>query len=103
VGNLTVTLQVLPGRVDYANTVIVTINDSSGNPVTDAQVQLRTNMELMNMGTAQATVKGGNPTYFATFGKDAAFSMFGVWDIAVRIQRPNQAPVQAVFKVTLEG
>jgi methionine-rich copper-binding protein CopC/putative copper export protein len=103
VGNLTVTLQVLPGRVDYANTVIVTINDSSGNPVTDAQVQLRTNMELMNMGTAQATVKGGNPTYIATFNKDAAFSMFGVWDIAVRIQRTNQAPVQAVFKVTLEG
>ena len=103
VGNLTVTLQVLPGRVDYANTVIVTINDSSGNPVTDAQVQLRTNMELMNMGTAQATVKGGNPTYIAAFNKDAAFSMFGVWDIAVRIQRPNQAPVQAVFKVTLQG
>jgi methionine-rich copper-binding protein CopC/putative copper export protein len=103
VGNFTVTLQVLPGRVDYANTVIVTINDSSGNPVTDAQVQLRTNMELMNMGTAQATVKGGNPTYIAAFNKDAAFSMFGVWDIAVRIQRPNQAPVQAVFKVTLEG
>ncbi len=103
VGNLTVTLQVLPGRVDYANTVIVTINDSSGNPVTDAQVQLRTNMELMNMGTAQTTVKGGNPTYIATFNKDAAFSMFGVWDIAVRIQRPNQAPVQSLFKVTLEG
>ena len=103
VGNLTVTLQVLPGRVDYANTVIVTINDSSGNPVTDAQVQLRANMELMDMGTAQATVKGGNPTYIATFNKDAAFSMFGVWDIALRIQRPNQAPVQAVFKVTLEG
>lgn len=103
VGNLTVTLQVLPGRVDYANTVIVTINDSSGNPVTDAQVQFRTNMELMDMGTAQATVKGGNPTYIATFNKDAAFSMFGVWDIAVRIQRPNQAPVQAIFKVTLAG
>jgi len=55
------------------------------------------------MGTAQATVKSGNPTYIALFNKDEAFSMFGVWDIAVRIQRPNQAPVQAVFKVTLEG
>jgi methionine-rich copper-binding protein CopC/putative copper export protein len=103
VGNFTVTLQVLPGRVDYANTVIITINDSSGNPVTDAQVQLSTNMELMDMGTARAAVKGGNPTYIATFNKDAAFSMFGVWDIAVRIQRPNQAPVQALFKVTLTG
>ncbi len=100
VGNLSVTLEVLPGRVDYANTIVVTINDNQGNPVTDAQVQLSTNMELMDMGTAHATVKGGNPTYIATFNKDAAFSMFGAWDITVRIQRPNQAVVQAVFKVT---
>ena len=100
VGNLSVTLEVLPGRVDYANTVVVTIDDNQGNPVTDAQVQLTTNMELMDMGTAHATVKGGNPTYIATFNKDAAFSMFGAWDITVRIQRPNQAVVQTVFKVT---
>jgi putative copper export protein/methionine-rich copper-binding protein CopC len=103
VGNLSVTLQVLPGRVDYANTVVITINDSDGNPVINAQVQLSTDMELMDMGTAHATVKGGNPTYIAVFNKDAAFSMFGVWDIGVRIERPNQAPVQTVFKVTLAG
>lgn len=103
VGNLSVTLQVLPGRVDYANTVVITINDSDGNPVTDAQVQLTTNMEVMDMGTAHATVKGGNPTYIAVFNKDAAFSMFGAWDISVRIERPNQAPVQTVFKVMLTG
>jgi methionine-rich copper-binding protein CopC/putative copper export protein len=101
VGNLTVTLEVLPGRVDYDNTVIVTIMDSHGNPVSDAQVQLTTNMEIMDMGTAHATVKGGNSTYIATFNKDAAFSMLGEWDINLRITRPNQAPVQTVFKVTL--
>jgi methionine-rich copper-binding protein CopC/putative copper export protein len=103
VGNLTVTLQVLPGRVDYANTVIVTMNDANGNPVTNAQVQLHTNMELMNMGTAQATVKGGSPTYIATFDKDAAFSMFGRWDIALTIQRPGQPTLQTTFTVTLSG
>lgn len=103
VGNLSVTLEVLPGRVDYANTVVVTINNNQGNPVTDAQVQLSTNMELMDMGTAHATVKGGNPTYIATFNKDVAFSMFGAWDITVRIQRPNQAVVQTVFKVTVRA
>jgi len=103
VGNLTITLQVLPGRVDYANTVIVTMNDASGNPVTNAQVQIHTNMELMNMGTAQATIKGGNPTYIATFDKDAAFSMFGRWDIALVIQRPGQPTLQTTFIVTLSG
>jgi copper transport protein len=102
-GNLTVNLQITPARVDYDNTVIVTMNDNSGNPVTDAQVQITINMEVMNMGTAQNTIKGGNPTYIGFFGKDEAFSMLGVWDVAVKIQRPNQTPVQVTFQVTLAG
>jgi methionine-rich copper-binding protein CopC/putative copper export protein len=102
-GNLTVSLQVLPARVDYANTVILTINDSSGNPVTNARVQISINMETMDMGTAQTTIKGGNPTYIAAFGKEEAFSMLGPWDVALNIQRPNQAPVQVTFQVVLTG
>jgi len=103
VGNLTVILQVTPARADYDNTVIVMLNDTSGNPVTDAQVQINTNMELMDMGTAHATMQGGQATYIHTFGKDEAFSMFGLWDIRLKIQRPNQAPVQVTFQVTLTG
>ena len=103
VGNLTVNLQVQPARVNYGNDVIITIDDSSGNPVSDAQVQVTTNMELMDMGTAHATIKGGKPAYIATFGRDEAFSMFGTWDIFLKIQRPNQAPVQVAFQVTLAG
>lgn len=102
VGNLTVRLQVIPARVDYDNTVIVTLNDSSGNPVTDAQLQISTNMELMDMGTAHATIQGGKATYVATFSKDEAFSMFGLWDVVLKIQRPNQAPMQVTFQVTLQ-
>jgi methionine-rich copper-binding protein CopC/putative copper export protein len=102
-GNLTINLQVTPARVDYDNTVIVTMNDSSGNPVTAAQVQISINMETMDMGTAGATIKGGNPTYIAPFGKDVAFSMPGLWDVTLKIQRPNQAPIQVIFQVTLAG
>ncbi len=102
VKNLSITLEVLPGRVNYANTVIITMKDkSSGNIITDAQVQVFTSMEEMDMGTAHVTIKGGNPTYSATFAKDSAFSMSGLWDIGLIIQRPHQAPVQAVFAVTL--
>lgn len=101
VGAFSVTLQVSPGRSGYANTVILTINDSAGNPVTDAQVQLSTNMVIMNMGTAHATLTGGNPTYIATFSKDAAFSMSGLWDIVVKIQLPHQPAVQSIFQVNL--
>lgn len=103
VGNLSVTLQVSPGRSGYANTVILTINDSNGNPVTNAQVQLSTNMVIMDMGTAHTTIAGGNPTYIATFNKNAAFSMAGLWDITVKIQLPHQTPVQTIFQVMLNS
>ena len=103
VGNLSVTLQVSPGRSSYTNTVILTINDSAGNPITDARVQLTVNMVIMDMGTGHATIAGGNPTYIAVFNPNAAFSMDGLWHITVNIQRPNQPPLQTVFQVTLNS
>src|SRR5712691_2538584 len=103
VGKLSINLEVLPGRVNYANTVIVTMKDTtSGKLITDAQVQVFTNMEVMDMGIGHATIKGGNPTYIATFSRDTAFFMAGAWDITLKIQMPNQAPLQATFTVTLE-
>ncbi len=100
-GNLTINLQITPARVDHDNTVIVRINNSNGNPITDAQVQISINMVIMNMGVASATIKGGNPTYIAVFSKDATFSMSGLWDVALKIQRLNQPSVQESFQVTL--
>jgi putative copper export protein/methionine-rich copper-binding protein CopC len=102
-GNLTINLQIIPARVDYDNTVIVTINDSNGNPITDAQVQIGINMVIMNMGVASATIKGGNPTYVAVFSKDATFSMSGLWDVVLKIHRPDQPPVQVSFQIALTG
>lgn len=101
VGNLSVTLQVTPARVAETNTVTVTLRDSTGKQVTDAQVQLSTNMQIMDMGVTQKTVKGGNPAYVAIFASGEGFSMAGLWDIIVRIQRPNQQPVQVQFQVTV--
>ena len=100
-GHLTVNLQITPARVNDDNTVSVTINDSNGNPVTDAQVQVSINMVTMNMGIASATIKGGNPTYVVVFSKEETFSMLGLWNVALKIQRPNQVPVQVTFQVML--
>ena len=100
-GNVTVNLQITPAHVDYDNTIIVTMNDNNGKPVTDAQVQFSINMVTMNMGVASATIKGGNPTYVAVFSKDETFSMPGLWDVVLKIQRPNQKPVQVIFQVML--
>lgn len=103
IGDLSVSLQVLPGQVGYTNTVIITIKDSNNVPVTDAQVQVTTNMAIMDMGTGHAIIRSGNPTYIATFDKGATFSMAGLWDVTVAIQRPGQAPVQDKFQVLLTG
>ena len=102
VRDLSVTLQVLPGRVDTANTVLVTIVDSkSGQLVTNAQVQMSINMAIMDMGTTSTNLRAGNPTYVATFDKQTTFSMAGQWEIRLRIQRPGQPSQQATFTVTL--
>lgn len=79
------------------------MKDKNGNPVSDAQVQLRTNMEVMDMGTSQVTISSGNPTYSAIFAKDAAFSMFGRWDITLIIRQPGQAPLQTTFTINLNA
>jgi len=101
-GNLTITLLVLPGRVHYANTVIVSmVDNSSGKQVTDAVVKMSINMDVMDMGTTNTTIKGNNPLYIAAFNRDTTFSMPGAWDIGLSIQRPNERPVEAIFTVTI--
>jgi hypothetical protein len=101
INNLSVRLQVAPARVGYDNTVIVTLSDIDVNPVTDAHVHITIDMVTMDMGTAIATINGGDPTYTAVFKKYETFSMPGLWDITLKIQRPNQAPAQVSFQVPL--
>ncbi|GHO88971.1 copper resistance CopC/CopD family protein [Dictyobacter formicarum] len=103
IGDLTVTLQVLPGRIGYEHTVIVLITDNKGRPVTNAQVNLVTNMQLMNMGEGRISIPQGNPVYIATFDKRVAFNMAGLWNIKVGIQRPGQKTLTDTFKITLTG
>ena len=99
INNLSVRLQVAPARVGYDNTVIVTLSDIDGNPVTDAQVHIIIDMVTMDMGTAIATINSGDPTYTAVFKKYETFSMPGLWNITLKIQRPNHAPAQVSFQV----
>jgi hypothetical protein len=104
-GNLTVSLEVLPGRVGVVNTVIILLKDSSDNPVTDAKIKLTSDMQVMNMGTVNKALPaaGSNATYVATFQPGESFSMVGAWIISLTIQRPNQPAIQTQFMVTLTG
>lgn len=102
-GDLIVHLQVIPARVGYDNTVIVVLSDSKSNPITNAQVHINITMQAMDMGTASATMNSRSSTYVAVFKKSETFSMPGLWDIALSIQRPNQASVQVSFQVPLNA
>jgi hypothetical protein len=99
VGDLSVTLLMQPAKVDQANTITLTIKDRNGNPVNNAQVSMTINMEIMDMGTTQATLKGDGTAYTTTFDKGATFSMTGSWNIDVSIQTPNQVPLTTRFQV----
>jgi methionine-rich copper-binding protein CopC/putative copper export protein len=103
VGNLMISLQVSPARADTTNSVTVTLKTANGSPITNAHVQLRTNMQIMDMGTTIKNAQGqvGTSTYTASFTPDEAFSMLGAWVISLAIQQPGQSPLQAQFFVTL--
>lgn len=104
VGNLTVSLEMQPGRTNVVNTVIITLKDRvTGNPITNARISATTNMQIMDMGTVnkELAAAGANNTYTATFQPGESFSMIGAWNISLTIQRPGQAAVQTQFVVTL--
>ena len=101
VSDLSLTLQILPGKANAINTVILLITDRSGAPVTHATVILNSNMQIMNMGTTRKTLKSGNPVYAATFTKSQAFNMAGVWLLGVTIQRPGHPSLQTTFQINV--
>jgi hypothetical protein len=101
VGNIFATLLLLPGHVDSANTLVVVLTNSDGQTITDAQLRIRINMETMDMGTARAVLKASGSTYTATFARGEGFSMAGLWDIGLSIQRPGQPDAQVTFQVNV--
>jgi putative copper export protein len=101
IGPFTVTLRLQPAKAATNNKLILTINGPDGKPVTNATVQIDTNMQTMDMGTDHVTINGGHPTYEATFDPATAFSMTGPWSVNVRIQQPGQAAVQGTFQVII--
>ncbi|MBE3559199.1 MAG: copper resistance protein CopC [Ktedonobacteraceae bacterium] len=102
IGDLSVTFQVLPGKVGQNNTVIMTLTGADGQPVTDAKVTLNADMPAMYMGgTGHAVINGGHPAYAVVYTVSDAFNMSGLWVIDVRIERPGKAAVKDTFQVNM--
>lgn len=98
-GNLNVTLTVSPARAGTSNTVTLLLKDAQGTTINNATVKLTLNMQIMDMGTASATLNGGSASYTTTFKPDQAFSMAGVWVILVEVDQPNQQAAHLTFHV----
>ena len=103
VGTFTVGLQVSPGRVTSANTVVVSITDATGKAVTNAKVEIITNMQAMDMGTAVQNAKTRGATYVATFAPGETFSMSSLWNVEIRFQIPGKPVQKTTFQVTIGG
>src|SRR5579871_3574491 len=76
-GNLSVSLQMQPGRVGVANTMSITLKDqATGQPVTNAHISATTSMQIMDMGTVnkQLAASGSDGIYTATFQPGESFS-----------------------------
>ena len=101
VGTFTVGLQVSPGRVTSTNTVVVSITDVTGKAVTNAKVEIITNMQAMDMGTAIQNAKTRGATYVATFAPGESFSMSSLWNVEIRFQIPGKTVQKATFQVTI--
>ncbi len=69
--------------------------------MSNATVKLRINMEIMDMGEADATAQGSSSGYSATFPANQTFTMGGAWVVQVEIDRPNQSPVHLAFQVLI--
>ena len=103
VGTFTVGLQVSPARVTSTNTVVVSITDATGKAVTNAKVEIITNMQAMDMGTAIQNAKTRGATYVVTFAPGETFSMSSLWDVEIRFQIPGKPVQKTTFQVTIAG
>jgi nitrogen fixation protein FixH len=97
---LTVTLTADKGAAG-PRTLVVTIFDESGAPVTDAEVMIGTRHLEMDHGTSTAQAKLIEPGRYAV--EQVPMGMSGEWEAEIVISRPGQTPITLIFVVELEG
>lgn len=79
-------------------TIEVTLQDSDGNPIEGANLQVEGNMSHAGMEPVFADLTGGEGGRYAT--EDFAFTMGGDWIITVRGTLPDGEPVEQTFDLT---
>jgi hypothetical protein len=97
---LTVTLSA-DTRAAGPRTLTVDVVDTSGAPVTDAEVVVNTRSLVMDHGVSTNQAQPTEPGHYVV--ENVPMGMAGAWQAEVVITQPGQAPVTVIFVVELEG
>ena len=100
VGDMTVTLQAQPAKVNIPTTIVVQLADTQGQPITDAQVHLSSAMVAMNMGVTEVPLQKRNTVYTTILPRNV-FSMTGAWNIELKILRPHHVVQSLMTRIVI--
>lgn len=97
---LTVTLTIDKSEAG-PRVLTVTVKDESGQPVTGAEVTLKTKSLAMDHGISSYTAKSTKPGVYVA--SDVSLGMGGKWQTEVMIGRPGTGRADVVFVFSLNG
>jgi Cu(I)/Ag(I) efflux system membrane fusion protein len=100
-GDLSIALT--PARVPAtvgSSKLRIEVRDSSGKPVSGADVRFTYTMDMPGMAIEQSLAK---PAGDGIYEADASFSMAGPWGVVVEVKRPGHDPVRARFTLRVSG
>jgi hypothetical protein len=80
---------------------MISIQDITGAPVTDATVTIRHQSLEMNHGVSVHTAEADSPGQYLV--EDLPMGMGGWWLVEVTIERPGRTAVVIDVQLTLEG
>ena len=96
-----ITLEVIPGQIG-PNTIIVTLTDVFGNPITNAtDVRVRLSYLDADLGeTAVSAIPAGDGEFTLT---DQVIGISGAWEVALVVQRPDSFDARTAFRFETTG
>lgn len=103
-GPLKVALALDSGQLTAAgpNTVVLTITDQAGRPITQATATAHPVMTTMAMeAPSVVAMPVATPDATGQYSAQPRFAMAGDWRLVVTITRPGYAPQAATFPVTV--
>ncbi|RMG86729.1 MAG: hypothetical protein D6712_06945 [Chloroflexi bacterium] len=100
VQNIDIAISFVPAELAVGEAELtVTLTDSEGNFITDAQVEVRGDMTHAGMVPVIVTAESGDDSYHAAF----EWTMGGDWIVTVTATLPDGSVVEKTFNYSVSG